>query len=342
MRLAALWAMTVLGMMAGAALGQQPWDGANPPQNARQNPPQNWSPPAAGQPALDPLIAPQAPTFERRLPGAGPLVAGGSQALGVQQPPPRQPPKEFDLNSYQEAQLNRILQLWEQESAKVKTFSCEFTRLWYDSVFGDATNPDKPRFVDRGEIRYSAPDKGKFVVRGERAEQWVCDGKSLFGFNYEKKQVLEYKLPPQLQGQAIANGPMPFLFGAKAAQLKQRYYLRTSTPNGVQGQIWIEALPRFQRDAANYYRAEIILKTADMQPMAIAVWEPNNKDHKTFVLEKVAINKNDLLRVFGGDEFHAATPYGWKRDVIDTSRGPADASGGAATRGPTGGNLGPR
>ena len=37
-------------------------------------------------------------------------------------------------------------------------------------------------------------------------------------------------MPPELQGKAIVDGPLPFLFGADAQKLKQRYYLRIITP----------------------------------------------------------------------------------------------------------------
>ena len=66
--------------------------------------------------------------------------------------------------------------------------------------------------------------------------------------------LTESPLPKELQGKDIVDGPLPFLFGAKAEKLKQRYYLRIITPPDVQGQVWLEAWPRFLADARNFQR----------------------------------------------------------------------------------------
>ena len=102
--------------------------------------------------------------------------------------------------------MEAALQAWQQHSNRVKNFRASFVRFEYDLVFGPA---DKPRYVDTGAIAFGAPDKGMFSVEKPRQEYWVCDGKSIFEYDYAKKRVTEYRLPPELQGKQITNGPLP-------------------------------------------------------------------------------------------------------------------------------------
>jgi len=256
-------------------------------------PGQGYVPPRPPAARPDQPVVPQNPTFHRRPP----------------QPPTAAP---FTLTAHQQAQVDWVLRAWEQRSAGIKTFECSFTRFEYDGVFGD---PNKPRFIDEGRIKFAAPDKGMFQVDGARAEHWICDGTSIFEYNFQKKQLIQYKLPPELQGKAIADGPLPFLFGAKADKLKQRYFLRLVTPPGVQGQVWLEAWPRFQQDAANFKQAQLILTTSDMQPFALQTNLPNGKSRTVYRFTDVKVNTNDLLRFLKGDAFRARTPLGWQKIV---------------------------
>ena len=257
---------------------------------------------ATGQPPRP--VAPRQPAPARRPTG---------------QPPPRAP---FVLTPQQQAWVNWVLDTWEKRSANVKTFACNFTRWEYDPVFG-ARN--QPKHTDQGKIKYGAPDRGMFQVthteknkqkvpiEPERAEHWICDGKSIFEYNYAKRQLIEYKLRPELRGKAISDGPLPFLFGAKAQNLKQRYFIRIITPQGVKNQIWLEAFPRFQRDAANFRRAELILTADKMTPHALQIYSPNGKNRTVYQFYEIVTN--DPLGFLKGNPFHASTPWGWKKIV---------------------------
>ena len=74
-----------------------------------------------------------------------------------------------------------------------------------------------------------------------------------------------------MQGKAISDGPLPFVFGAKADTLRKRYFMRIITPPGVTDQIWLESLPRYQADAANFSKVELILQARDLMPFAIQI-----------------------------------------------------------------------
>ncbi|MHB1034273.1 MAG: TIGR03009 domain-containing protein [Pirellulales bacterium] len=223
-------------------------------------------------------------------------------------PAPQEP---FQLTPQQQAALDLVLRAWEQRSAKVDTFKCSFTRWEYDPVFGP-TDPNAPKNVSQGNLKYKTPDKGMFRVAGTTPEQWVCDGKSIFEFNYTKRELIERKLPPDMQGKAIVDSPLPFLFGAQADRLKQRYFMRI-LPASQKGQILLEAYPRFRQDAANFRKTELLLTEKDMLPFALQIFLPNGKSRTVYQFENVSIN--NILDIF--DFSSPRTPLGWKKIVED-------------------------
>jgi TIGR03009 family protein len=274
-------ALTVaLGMLlsTGHAIGQSP---------------QYQAPPQGQFPRLQQLNSAQQP------------VQGG-QSLPQQavQPP-------FSLTPYEVAQLDKILDAWEKSSSHVKTFEAEFTRFEYDQVFG---KPDQPKTTEKGQVKFAAPDRGLFAIDGQQPEKWICDGKAIYEYDYRSKLLTEHRLPPELQGKAITDGPLPFLFGAPAAQLKQRYFLRTVTPAAeLQKAIWLQALPRFQHEKANFDEAVLIIDAKSLQPAALKIYLPGGKSSFTFVFENIRVN--DPLGFLKVNSFHASTPFGWRRTV---------------------------
>jgi TIGR03009 family protein len=275
---------------------------------------------------------------------AGPATAGAQQyqrgpqyqpgprvqrPVGPQPPQPVRPP--FVLTPQQQAHVDAVLDAWERESAHIKRFQCEFDRFDIDGLSAD---PNIPAHVDAGEIKYESPDKGMYLVKGEkvggriiegrRTEKWVSDGKSVFEYNYEKREVTEHPLPKEMQGKAIANGPMPFLFGAKAADLKARYWICLLRP-GNENEIILEAVPKRREDAASYRVAQIILTGATMQPTGLRLIDPNGKDETRFSFTNAKVNSKNVLEFLKGNPFKGNTPLGWSKIVKEL---PAQQIGG--------------
>ncbi len=272
-------------------------------------------------------------------------VANGTQVVGPDQPVVPQNPRlerlpnpraaavaplaqaPFELSPAHEEYLNRVLVAWEQKGSQVNTFESDFTRFEYDPVFGEA-DPNKPLHVEFGRIKYKAPDHGVFevthtlrnnqweTVDDGRKEHWVCDGKSIYQYCYDKepKQLLEQQLPPDMQGQHISDGPLPFLFGAKAVELRQRYWLRVVTPAQVQDkQIWLEAYPRHREQAADFKRAEVILDIQDLQLQGLQLYSPNGKSRTVYKFDNAKVNA--AFAWLRSNVFRATTPIGWKKVV---------------------------
>lgn len=291
----------VVGLLSGIGLaaGQ-----TVPPANAPAYPAaQPYAPPAYP----DQAVVPQNPTLQAN---SAPQQQPGSQP-GVQQLP-----APFALNQEQEVQLDRALKAWEEGTKNVKSFQCKFQRLEFNLTLPNATNPNKATREDAGELRYGTPDRGMYRVDGEQPEKWICDGRSIFEYDFANKRLTEHKLPPQLWGKAITDGPLPFLFGSSAVKLKRRYYLRDVTPQEkAASQIWIQAFPRYPGDAANFSRAELIVNMADKMPVALRMYSPNKVDYTVYVFEKPVVN--NMLDFLGGDPFKPTTGWGWTKVVDD-------------------------
>ena len=348
MRKTGIWAGLVWLTLSAAGFAQdsETWGQPTTPRYGQSSP------------YPDQPIIPSDPTIQRRSPteqpggpsppssarlapaqaarGFGPGDPRG-QPIGAPAPDPRQPlqcPFNPPLSPQEEANLDRVLLYWEQSSKSTKTFACEFERLEYDPL--DPTRrPNEPK-VDRGEIQYSAPDKALFRVKGETGEQWACDGKAVYEMDPVRKLMIVHKLPPEMQGKAIAEGPVPFLFGAKAAQLKQRYYLRIITPDARrQQEVWLEAWPRFMADAQNFKYAELILAIGErsLTPTAVQIHHPNGKNRMVYTLSSIEINKASLGAIFD-NPFQPKAPRGWQTVVEEPPQGPPDAQAPAARQGP--------
>jgi TIGR03009 family protein len=325
-----LWVVFALLAAAERGLGQ---DAAGQDTNQQLGQPsaaQRQNPAYPDQPVMQ-----QDPRVERRQADdrAAPARQLATQPPGQPNADPQQPPPPpFTLSPAEQAQLDRVLLFWEQSSQKVKTFHCKFTRWEYNDVF----QPDKALYEDKGELRYEAPDKGLFSIEGPRADKWVCDGKSIYEFNFQDKKLVEHKLPREMQGKAIANGPVPFLFGAKVEHLKYRYHLRiVAPPAEYQNKVKLEAYPKFLVDAQNFKFVELILTVSqsDMQPWALRIHQPGGKNRTAYVFDEPDINKKNFVGILQ-DPWHPRVPSGWQKLVEEAPQMPPPAQREAAGNGP--------
>ena len=290
------------------------WDSYAPPSAARSDGTGSAMPAGPQTVPSDPNgAAPllREPTLQRRGPVS---VAVPGVPAGPAAPPA--PPVPFVLSPAQAAQLDQVLAAWERRNQEVKSFECTFTRFEYDYIFSQ--NPGQPRKLrDQGTLKYAAPDKGLYKIDGERSaewletapgagewkkskeprdKQWICDGKSIFEYIFQvppntPKRRIEHPLPPDLQGKAISDGPLPFVFGTDARKLKERYWMKITTPSDVRGEIWLEAYPRLQKDTADFFKLDVILKTDGLLPDAIQMIDPNGKNREVYKFQNVVINR---------------------------------------------------
>ncbi|MDO4628652.1 MAG: hypothetical protein Q4C70_05675 [Planctomycetia bacterium] len=209
-------------------------------------------------------------------------------------------PAPFVLSAHEQAQTDAVLARWEGFSMGIETFETNFTRILYRRTL-DSSQLQKTQEI--GELRYAAPDRGMFAVNtsaGEPSEKWLCDGMYVFEYKFAQKQIDQYTLPPEMRGKGITQGPLPFLFGASAVELKRRYYIRQTQPSAElarPGQVWLEAYPKKAEDASEFQRAEMIISFGnEVRPLAIKLFKANGEQHVyIFDLRAMKVNKTQLL-----------------------------------------------
>ena len=148
-------------------------------------------------------------------------------------------------------------------------------------------------------------------------DHWVCDGKSVYQYRPDLKQLVEHPIPPQMQGQAIVDGPLPFLFGADAAKLKQRYWMRIDQQQSQDpNQIWLIANTEVSTNRRPTSReVDVILDRQQLLPLYMQVWMPN-RSHHMYIFDIENAEVNGLFDRMKAAVFaRPSMPSGWKRVV---------------------------
>lgn len=272
---------------------------------------------------------------------------------------PLQAPPGFPLSDEHQQYVDGILQYWEASSSQIQRLKCQFNRWSYDSGVCNYVDPQTRQMVAfeiaGGEIQFENPDKAYIAVERKRLavppsagqptldwkdldstqmeqqkERYVCSGDAIWMFDYGSKQLIKQILPPEMQGEGIKSTPLPFLFGAKADELKRRYWIRPlQTPEGVEKQWYLEVYPKWKADAEHYSVARIILSGDQFLPKSIQMFAPEYNPQKIqledgttlpavikyqvyeFEEQKINFTLNKFLAPWR-DAFHPRTPSGWK------------------------------
>lgn len=259
-------------------------------------------------------------------------------------PEPEAPKWAHKISPEEQKYIDQVLAYWEASTKKIKTYKCDFEKFTYNPNFAP---PGTYYEHSTGVIMYAQPDKGLYRVdaidryrppkekggkpeyaraEGEKGEHWICDGKAIYYFDYLNKILRKTNLPPVMQGQAIADGPLPFVFGAEAEKIKQRYWLKVMTPEGKTDEIWLAAVPKWREDAANYKEVLIVIDYESYLPKAMTVFMPGfdaktNPAKENYIFKKRENNLaaaiwNPLAREF----YQPSTPAGWKLEVQEVPR----------------------
>jgi len=262
---------------------------------------------------------------------------------------PQEPAWAAQQKPEEQKWINDVLRYWENHSEKIKLFECRFRRWDYDGGIQQASGARHWRTYAEGLIKYGQPDKGLFKIEKlvsalpgdagqppqqvlqnpELGEHWICDGQQVFSFEANKKQVTVSPLPPEMRGKAIVDGPLPFMFGAKAQTIQARYWIRDVRPPESQGQYWLEAVPKSRSDAQNFKMVRIVLSEKEFLPELLTIYLPNYDpprndarqvyqfvDRRTEDEQGIAarMKKNlDFLNLWHDDFSKSKIPSGWKK-----------------------------
>lgn len=294
-------------------------------------------------PALAQPTTPTQPALQQQPVQLPTMQPGQAQPQPAQRSP-------FNESPARMAWMDQVLTNWERDSQTVQNFYCEFERDTYN-IMGPGDG--RPFAKERGKLGYHKPDRGSFqiveskvwtpkavppaagespqqqpAIQGEYTtpknangdvepgEHWVCNGKNVYQYRRHAKQLVVTPIPEGMQGTEIVNGPLPFLFGAEADKLKERFWMRGVDELSQNGFIGIHAKPKQQVDAAEYSDVWVVLRNEPGKPLlpaGLRVLHPNKSwDEYRFDLKNAQVNSR-LAGVLAHLFQEPRTPFGWQR-----------------------------
>lgn len=247
-----------------------------------------------------------------------------------------------DLTPDHQAYIERLLEYWEKSSTQIKRCECDFQRWDYDASVLAKRDPADNRLIAhrvvRGTIRYAAPDQAQYqttevwsyqnpeaenpyvLLSGDGdKEKWICDGQAIYSFDFAERRLYESKIPPDQAGSGLLDSPLPFLFGANKQQILNRFWLKVVTPQGVENEYWLVAVPKRQTDAQTYSKVEIILAQEDFLPRSLHIYSVNYDPTASAVSQAIVFSNRKInSHLSGVQDFlnlfvRPHTPPGWER-----------------------------
>ncbi len=225
-------------------------------------------------------------------------------------------------------EVKDLLRYWEQHTKGIKTLQGPFKRYIYNSTFlvekraeGDFwyQAPDRARLdfrppeqIPEKNYKKRGPNGEPYTVRADNASKWACCGEALLVLDDDQKEYQQIDIPPHLQGENIANSPLPFLFGVSAAEMEKRYMLSLGSMHNLKNrnqtlQAHVVAYPKRAADAKEWSRAEVILDVGsyfrDSQgkplfvPKAIRLMDPTGNKETVYWFD---LNSTVCNKSFGG------------------------------------------
>ncbi len=243
-------------------------------------------------------------------PAPGKPAADNSQARPAAEKRPRPAPQDLEKEpeiDKLDPKLEKILVEWEAHSSRIKSIHGKHLRREFIKSFAVEK-------VSEGEFFLETPDKGRIdmiakPVKGEVAtregytlekgssERWICTGEEILSFNDDDKTYTRDVLPVSMRGKNIVHSPLPFLFGMKAEEAKQRFNLKLIGFNKDNTAVHIQAIPRMDTDRQNYSEAGIMLDLKLFIPRAVRLVDPNGIETVyVFDPKHVKINDSGFLK----------------------------------------------
>jgi TIGR03009 family protein len=223
-------------------------------------------------------------------------------------------------------ELENLLNAWEKKSQGVQRLNGNFRLYTYDEVFQSETravgkfwyqSPDKGRmdFEPADLVRVAKDKAGKpinpgkvgpngqpYEVKKRDHEIWNCNGNEILQIFLEKKEYNRIAIPQQYQGESIKESPLPFLFGLKKDEAKERYLMQLGplngrVPNGYKVPcIHVIAYPLREQDSREWSKAEVLLDSQTFLPQSIQTIDPAGTSQSVYAFSEVEVNAGWLFK----------------------------------------------
>ena len=227
--------------------------------------------------------------------------------------------------------MARVLTLWEEQSARLKTLDVTIERVDKNPAWGDdehytgralLMSPDLA-WLDFQKVSYRdgkpvLNKQGKPVVTPY--ERIICTGQDVWQYRSDTRQIFVYPLEKQARKRALEEGPLPFLFNFREVEARERYWMSlVSKPEEEGTHYWIGIQPRLEMDRDAFSVAFVKLDKTLLLPVRIYLIAPDGKCKKDFLLSNMRPNAEVMTANFQGHRLD-----GWK--LIDNREGKAPAA----------------
>ncbi len=253
-------------------------------------------------------------------------------ATFAQQPEPGGPDTSRAVQRIDvDPELWRVLEDWSEKSAGFERLEGEILRREYETTFAVER-------VGTGYFYYETPDKGRldlnavkitpqmltarsqkgakvkrrkkdgapFTLESGQPMKWVCDGQRIINIDVDVKTASVHKLPEELRGGNIMNGPLPFLFGLPPLEAVNRFALKlTRRPTQQSPFAILKAIPKRSDDASSWKEAEVILDTRTGLPAHVRLLRPSGNLEDVYSFSKLRMNRpgGKIFEFFGRRPF---------------------------------------
>jgi TIGR03009 family protein len=236
---------------------------------------------------------------------------GGRQAERVEQHVAPAQPAPMDMQ--------RLLVLWEKQSAKLQTLEVSIYRTDKNPAWGDeehylghaAFKSPQLAYLDFRKVKLEVqPDpkdkKKKILVPLKKDngmvstphETIVCTGQEVWHYRYEVKQILIYPLDKDQRKRALEEGPLPFLFNMRADDARRRYQMVLQGEDKNRYLVMIK--PLLVADQDSFSQAWVFLDKEFLLPKRIYLLAPDGTSSKDFQLSQIQANQPVKERYFVG------------------------------------------
>lgn len=249
-----------------------------------------------------------------RVNAEGPARPTLTSTPAAPRPAPRQELTPVDSEDPEaKKKLDTLLQQWEQRSSAITTLHAKFLRVDKSKVWDEEIEYDgvailrSPNLAVLEFSKIAAPDPQTKKAQTIPHERIICTGQEVYQYRYNEKKVYIFPMNKDDRQRALEEGPLPFLFNMKAAEVKRRYKMTLRAEDAKSFIIYIE--PYQQVDRESFSKAFIQLNKSTYLPDRLLLYDTNGKDTKDFRFQQIVSPKTVDVALFKGSR-----PKGW--DVI--------------------------
>lgn len=230
---------------------------------------------------------------------AGPVSGQGPAGAQAAAKPPAPDPAALK-------KMEQLLALWEQRSSQITTLDASFDRVDESKVWDEVTYYKGRALLKNPSLaclNLERVDAGrKKTIFYERI---ICTGKEVWQYDGSSRQITVFPLQQNQQQRALQQGPLPFLFDMRVAEVKARYDLVLAAENDqvYRIQIW----PKLPIDRDSFSVAIVDLNKQKFLPDALHLLSSNGKDMQRyyFTTGQVTVGK---IKVDASGKIQANAP----------------------------------